>query len=254
MIGGADGRGDWGACDPGRAAQPPHARQHRHSRRGQGALLVDTAAGHAGAAAGLRDRAQSMRSCYTHAHADHITGLDDVRLLNRIVDRPLDAFGTAGDAWRADASLRLCVPALGAAGLLPAGAGAAAGEPGRNASTRPGCPCGCSTRITASSARLDCASAASRYSTDVVRSGRGRLRRAGRRRYLGGRLLPARAAPHACVAGSRARLGRAPQPRRTVLTHMGTDMDWRWLTANLPEGRRTRPRRPDPGNPEYPIA
>ena len=31
---------------------------------------------------------------YTHAHADHITGLDDVRILNRIADRPLEAFGT----------------------------------------------------------------------------------------------------------------------------------------------------------------
>ena len=24
--------------------------------------------------------------------------------------------------------------------------------------------------------------------------------------------------------------------RRTILTHMGTDMDWAWLTANLPAG------------------
>jgi phosphoribosyl 1,2-cyclic phosphate phosphodiesterase len=24
--------------------------------------------------------------------------------------------------------------------------------------------------------------------------------------------------------------------RRTVLTHMGTDMDWRWLAENLPAG------------------
>ncbi len=30
----------------------------------------------------------------------------------------------------------------------------------------------------------------------------------------------------------RARLG----VRRTVLTHMGVDMDWGWLRANLPEG------------------
>ena len=26
------------------------------------------------------------------------------------------------------------------------------------------------------------------------------------------------------------------KPRRTVLTHMGTDMDWAWLQANLPPG------------------
>jgi phosphoribosyl 1,2-cyclic phosphate phosphodiesterase len=24
--------------------------------------------------------------------------------------------------------------------------------------------------------------------------------------------------------------------RRTILTHMGTDMDWAWLIANLPAG------------------
>lgn len=26
------------------------------------------------------------------------------------------------------------------------------------------------------------------------------------------------------------------RPRRAVLTHMGTDMDWAWLAANLPDG------------------
>ena len=30
----------------------------------------------------------------------------------------------------------------------------------------------------------------------------------------------------------RARLG----VRRTILTHMGIDLDWGWLRANLPEG------------------
>ena len=31
---------------------------------------------------------------YTHPHADHITGIDEVRILNRLVNRPLDAFAT----------------------------------------------------------------------------------------------------------------------------------------------------------------
>ena len=26
------------------------------------------------------------------------------------------------------------------------------------------------------------------------------------------------------------------RPRRTVLTHMGPDMDWAWLLAHLPDG------------------
>jgi phosphoribosyl 1,2-cyclic phosphate phosphodiesterase len=26
------------------------------------------------------------------------------------------------------------------------------------------------------------------------------------------------------------------QPRRAVLTHMGTDMDWAWMERNLPAG------------------
>src|SRR5690242_3109476 len=26
------------------------------------------------------------------------------------------------------------------------------------------------------------------------------------------------------------------RPRRTILTHMGTDMDWAWMLANLPAG------------------
>jgi phosphoribosyl 1,2-cyclic phosphate phosphodiesterase len=32
---------------------------------------------------------------YTHAHADHVNGLDDLRALNALVDRPIDAYGDA---------------------------------------------------------------------------------------------------------------------------------------------------------------
>ena len=94
MIGGEDGTGDWGACDPAE----PRNRRTRASivvESGQGTrLLVDTSP----------DMRTQLLDCripsvdailYTHAHADHITGLDDVRILNRIVDRPLDAFATA---------------------------------------------------------------------------------------------------------------------------------------------------------------
>src|SRR5579883_1598300 len=92
-IGGADGAGNWGACDP----SEPRNRRTRTSiivESDEGTrLLVDT---------GPDMRSQFLANqvpgvdaiLYTHAHADHITGIDDVRILNRIAGRPLDAFAT----------------------------------------------------------------------------------------------------------------------------------------------------------------
>ena len=93
MIGGADGAGDWGSCDP----SEPRNRRSRSSitiTGPGGTLLVDT---------GPDLRTQLLASkirqvdavLYTHPHADHITGLDDVRILNRIAGRPLTAYGSA---------------------------------------------------------------------------------------------------------------------------------------------------------------
>ena len=93
MLGGPDGHGEWGRCDP---AEPRNRRTRSsiviESPTGQ-RLLVDTSP----------DMRTQLLDCaipridailWTHAHADHITGLDDVRILNRIADRPLDAYAT----------------------------------------------------------------------------------------------------------------------------------------------------------------
>jgi ribonuclease BN (tRNA processing enzyme) len=81
-LGGADGHGDWGACDP---AEP-------RNRRSRSAIVIEGAGGRVLVDTGPDMRAQLL-ACgvpridaivFTHAHADHITGLDDVRLLNRI--------------------------------------------------------------------------------------------------------------------------------------------------------------------------
>jgi len=94
QIGGADGRGDWGACDP----NEPRNRRTRSSivLEGEGGqrLLVDTGP----------DLREQLLACavpkvdailFTHAHADHVLGIDDVRILNRLIGRPLDAYATA---------------------------------------------------------------------------------------------------------------------------------------------------------------
>lgn len=92
QIGGADGRGDWGACDPAE----PRNRRTRSSiviAGPGGRLLVDASP----------DMRQQLLACgvasvdavlFTHAHADHVLGIDDIRILNRVVGRPLDAYAT----------------------------------------------------------------------------------------------------------------------------------------------------------------
>ena len=93
MIGGADGSGDWGDCDP----NEPRNRRTRISivveAPDRQRLLVDTSPE-------MRNQLLDCRIpsidavLFTHAHADHITGIDDVRILNRIVNRPLPAFAS----------------------------------------------------------------------------------------------------------------------------------------------------------------
>lgn len=95
QLGGIDGTGDWGACD----RNEPRNRRTRSSIviQGEGGerLLIDSSP----------DMRAQLLACavpqidailFTHAHADHVLGIDDVRILNRVVKRPIEVFAEPG--------------------------------------------------------------------------------------------------------------------------------------------------------------
>lgn len=235
MIGGADGSGDWGECDP---AEPRNRRTRSsivvediESQR----LLVDTSP----------DMRSQLLNCripsvdailYTHAHADHITGMDDVRILNRIAGRPLAAYGTEatlaeitkrfGYAFRPWEPPKFYRPVLEAHPVDQYGSFEAAGMAVRVFPQSHG-------RTTSLGLRVKNFA----YSTDVVEFSEESIATLeGLDTWVVGCFL--RASHHWTHANLNTVLGWVDRlrPRRTVLTHMGTDMDWAWLQANLPPG------------------
>jgi phosphoribosyl 1,2-cyclic phosphate phosphodiesterase len=232
-IGGPDGRGDWGACDP---AEPRNRRTRsaivieRDGRR----LLVDTPA----------DLRAQLLACaipgvdaiiYTHAHADHILGLDDVRMLNRIAGRPLEAFGMP-------ATLEEIVARFGYAfrPWTPPGFFRPVMEP---RPARPGetiVASGMSVRLFDQDHGFDSTLGLRigrfGYSTDAVRLDDVAFEALdGVDTWVVGCFQRGLHRTHAMLGTVLGWVDRL-RPRRTVLTHMGPDLDWAWLRANLPPG------------------
>ena len=233
MIGGPDGHGDWGVCDPAE----PRNRRMRSSivvERAGGALLVDTGPGLRAQllACGIK-RVDAI--LYTHAHADHITGLDDVRVLNRVAGRPLEAYGTAATLedltirfpyafrpWRPPGFYR---PVLEARAVAPDEIVTTAGLTIRLFDQDHGFARTLGLRIGDFG-----------YSTDVFDLDETAFAvLAGVDTWVVGCF---QRPPHHTHAPLDKVLGWVERlrPRRTVLTHMGTDMDWAWLCENLPAG------------------
>ena len=205
-------------------------------------LLVDTSPD-------MRDQLLACRVprvdaiLYTHAHADHITGLDDVRILNRIVDRPLDAFATRrtleemtrrfGYAFRPWEPPGFFRPVLVAREVEAGETIVTADMPVRLFEQDHGFSPTLGLRIGGFG-----------YSTDVVRPGRCSVRGAGGRRHLGGRLLPASwAAQDARRSSAGAGLG-APHRRAADGADAYGHRHGLGLAVGEPAaGRRARPRR-----------
>lgn len=83
----------WGRCDP----DNPRNRRLRPSilvEEGETRVLVDTSPD-------LREQLLKSRVnrldavLYTHYHADHLHGIDDLRQINRVLDAPLDTYADA---------------------------------------------------------------------------------------------------------------------------------------------------------------
>ncbi len=94
QIGGADGAGDWGELDP---AEPRNFRTRPSiviTAPGGQNLLIDT-----GPDLRLQLTSNKIKKIdavfYTHAHADHIAGLDEIRILNRLLGAPMPAYANA---------------------------------------------------------------------------------------------------------------------------------------------------------------
>jgi phosphoribosyl 1,2-cyclic phosphate phosphodiesterase len=231
MIGGADGSGDWGDCDPAE----PRNRRTRSSivveNFNKQRLLVDTSP----------DMRSQLLDCripgvdavlFTHAHADHLTGIDDVRILNR----PLPAFASAetwdeitrrfGYAFRPWEPPHFYRPVLEAKSVQHGDIFETAGMSVQVFTQNHG-------RVETLGLRIGDFG----YSTDVVALDEAAFAvLQGVDTWVVDCFV--RNGPHwthanlDTVAGWVARL----RPRRTVLTHMGTEMDWAWMQANLPPG------------------
>jgi phosphoribosyl 1,2-cyclic phosphate phosphodiesterase len=235
MIGGADGSGDWGVCDP---TEP-------RNRRSRSSIVIEAADGRRLLVDTSPDMRGQLLDCripgvdavlFTHAHADHITGIDDVRILNRIANRPLPAYGTEttlaeivrrfGYAFKPWTPPYFYRPVLEATTIAPGDVIEAAG-----------------LRVCVFTQNhwkvetLGLRIGGFGYSTDLVGLDEAAFTALeGVDTWVVGCFL--RKGPHWTHADLPAVLDWVERlkPRRTVLTHMGTDMDWAWLQGHLPPG------------------
>lgn len=235
MIGGDGEGGEWGACDP---AEPRNQRS-RTSALVEGPdgrrLLID-------AGPDLRRQILAARVArldavlFTHAHADHILGIDDLRQVNRITGRALEAIGTRTTLQKLDERFDYAF-----IGPTPPFFFRPALEPRRVEYGERFETAGLGVEVFRQDHgvmdSLGVRIGRFAYSTDVVTLPNESLAALeGLDTWVVGCFL--RRGPHKVHANLDQVLEwvRRLCPRRTVLTHMGTSMDYRTLLQELPAG------------------
>ena len=233
QIGGADGRGDWGRCDP---AEPRNRRTRSSIVIGQGGqrLLIDASP----------DMRGQLLACgvgsvdailFTHAHADHVLGIDDIRILNRVIGRPLDAYATAATMAELDKRFDYAFrpwqpPHFFRPALVPhvIGYGSvieAAGMRVQVFEQSHGFIPTAGLRVGGFG-----------YSTDVVTLDEAALAvLQGVDTWVVDCFQRHKHTTHAHLAQVVA-WAEVVRPRRVVLTHMGYDVDWAWAVGKCPPG------------------
>ncbi len=233
QIGGADGFGDWGACDPNDA-------RNRRTRSSiliegpDGRLLVDTGPD-------LREQLlangvpQVDAVLFTHAHADHVQGIDDVRILNRLAGRPLTAYATERTLAELDKRFDYAFrpwqpPHFFRPVLVPQTVGFG------DAIDTVGLRLRLFEQDHGFMPTIGFRVGGFGYSTDVVKldaTALGILE--GVDTWIVDCFQRKAHTTHANLDQVIAWTERL-KPRRVVLTHMGFDIDWGWLKRRLPEG------------------
>ncbi len=236
-IGGADGRGEWGACDPGE----PRNRRRRCSilvERGGTQVLVDTSPD-------MREQLIDARVrtldavLITHDHADQSHGIDDLRMVAQNMMRRVDVYA-------APETLRVLIDRFGycfkgnEVGAYPAILnGHAIERPYRSFSIQ-----GHGGSIDVLAFDQDHGSMVSQgfrfgpvaYSSDVVDLDDTAFKAlAGVECWIVDAL---RYRPHPTHAHVEKTLGwiERVRPKRAVLTNLHTDLDYRTLSEALPKG------------------